>query len=843
MFFRAFFAIPPMRSEKGVPTNALYGFMSMSIKLLRDVKPEYIAYCFDRKEPSFRHEIYEDYKANREEMPEDLVPQIPYLKQLTDLLGIPRQDKLGFEADDIIGTLASVGRDHGLEVVIVSGDKDFAQLVTPQVTMYDTMKDVRYDVDGVVAKWGVKPEQMIDYLSLVGDSSDNIPGVKGIGPKGAQKLLGEFGSLEGIYKNLDKISSASLKSKLQEGKASAELSKRLVAIRTDVEIPVQPEDLRLKPIQREELGALFQELGFKSFERTLLSNNNKTSAPSATTEPESAASTNTEKAVRGKSKSLELKEVEWQTADFDKNIEPYTEIWADLNERGLFFCYKDQVIRCASDWHEVGQILSKKFLNWKGFDLKEIWKNLALQDPLPLWDQMLAAYVVRPEAIEMFPEVYTKYTGRHYMDLPTPTQIFECHMELEQVLKSKLKECESEKVLAEFELPLVPVLYAMEVVGVKLDTSALAKQSKDLQGEIRKLEQSIFDLCGGPFNIASPKQLAEILFGKLALTKGKKTKTGFSTNSDVLEKIRGEHAVVDLVLEYRELTKLKSTYVDALPGLMNAKTGRVHTHMRQAITTTGRLSSNNPNLQNIPIRTERGRLVRKAFVAAEGSQLISADYSQIELRVLAHMSGDKGLCEAFAKDIDIHTATAAEIFSVKASEVNADLRRKAKAVNFGIAYGQGVFGLSESLNIPRAEANEIIERYFQRYKSVKEYMDDTIRQGLEKGYVETAFGRRRYLDELKSRNQAVRKFGERAAINAPIQGTASDLVKLAMIRLHEEISAKMILQVHDELLFECPDEDVEDQIAIIRPIMENVTKFKVPFKVNIACGRNWEDAH
>lgn len=853
MFFRAFYAIPPLTNEEGMPTNALYGFLSMTIKLLRDVKPDYMVFCFDRKERSFRSELYEDYKANRTEMPENLIPQVPYVRKLTEALGIKAMDVEKYEADDVIGSLVCFAREKRLEAVIVSSDKDFAQLVGPHVKMYDTMKDIFYDEQGVVEKWGVSPEQMIDYLAIVGDTSDNIPGIKGIGPKGAQKLLAEFKTLDGIYENIDKISGKSMKEKLINDKKQAYLAKKLVTIHCDLKLAMDPDELKLQPIHKDELLPLLQHLGFKTFEKNLMGGTLLSQSPQSQfkEKPKSAKKKASEEegeqekpaAPKANINVDGLEEVEWTLADLRKNVEPYTELWVILYERGLYFYSGGALFKVSGTPQEIGAILSTKKMLWKGFDLKEVWKFLKIKDAQAAWDQMLAAYVVRAGAIEDFPSVFEAYTETKIPDLASAAQMLKCHLQLESVLKKKVKEQNGEQVLNEIELPLVPVLYEMEEHGVCIDKASLAEQSTSLAKDLSRLEREIFKAAGEPFNIASPKQLGLVLFEKLKLPVSKRTKTGYSTDNEVLMGLKSEHKIAELLIEYRELSKLKSTYVDALPQLIDPVTGKLHTNLRQAITTTGRLSSFNPNLQNIPIRTERGRLVRKAFIAEKGNVLISADYSQIELRILAHITEDPGLMNAFKEDLDIHTATAAEIFNVKLDEVDANLRRKAKAVNFGIAYGQGAFGLADTLGISRGEASDIIARYFLRFAKVKQFMEDTIETAKAQGYVETMFGRRRYLDEFKSKNMAVRKFGERAAINAPIQGSASDLVKLAMIKLHGEISIPMLLQVHDELLFECDKDEVQDHMEMIKPIMENIAKMKVPLKVNVDCGSNWEDAH
>lgn len=868
MFFRAFFAIPPLSNEKGLPTNALYGFVSMSAKLLRDSRPDYMVYCFDTAEPSFRSEVYEDYKANRTEMPEDLTPQMPYIDKLTKLLGIPHLAIPGYEADDLIGSLAVQGAKQGLEVVIVSGDKDFAQLVDDRITMLDTMKNVKYDPQGVIEKWGVEPKQMIDYLSFVGDSSDNIPGIRGIGPKGAQKLLSEFKTLDGVYKNLDKVKGKSLKEKLETGKDDALLAKKLVTIVTDLDLKLSLDDMKLKPIDKPKLKEMFEELEFTAMIRKLIpdeASEANSNVASNATEPESESKSQASKSTNSKStksnsknnskassktkvavgvEAKKLGRQKWSLSELQEKLSAYQEVWVTQNERGLCLGFEDKAIQVDGEIKKLGALLTEKQVQWKGFDVKSRWSDLGVKDPsAPVWDSQLAAYVLKAGPIGDFKEVYETYAKKSYPELSSCEDILELEMSLEPVLKEKLQQLDSMRVLETFELPLVPALYAMEQKGILINKKELSEQSLTLEKDIAGLEKKVFKEAGESFNISSPKQLAEILFEKLKLPTGKKTKTGFSTGSDVLEKLSKDYPICDLVIQYRELAKLKSTYVDALPNLISPEDGRLHTHFHQAKTTTGRLSSSNPNLQNIPIRTDRGRMIRRAFIAEKSKLLLSVDYSQIELRVIAEITNDRGLKDAFKKELDIHAATAAEIFNKSLKDVTSEDRRMAKAVNFGIAYGQGVYGLSEALGIERGEAKEIIESYFNKFKGVKEYMLDTVNLASEQGYVESLFGRKRYLDELKSSNQNIRKFGERAAINAPIQGTASDLMKKAMIEVFESIESPMLLQVHDELLFECDESDVEGEAKEIQTIMESVADFSVPLKVNTAWGVNWEDAH
>jgi DNA polymerase-1 len=730
---------------------------------------------------------------------------------------------------------------NGVQVVIVSGDKDFAQLVRPGVSLYDTMKDVRTDADGVKAKFGVRPDQIIDYLAMVGDSSDNVPGVRGIGPKGAQKLLADFETLDGVYEHIDEIKGAT-KTKLVENKDTAFLSRKLVTIVTDVALDLKFEDLKLKPIDVEPFKLVLRELGFNSLERKLFTEGNKVAgAAPAVTAPTAPAA---EPKRKGKKAASGVwVEEEWSVGDLKSKIEPYSEIWGLLTERGLYLGYEGKVLKVPAAEKDIGKALAYKQLRWKGYDVKQVLKALDLPNALVIWDGMLAAYVARANLIGEFAEVYGQYCGKSLPDLCAPVDQMLAHQELEILLREKMVLQEGLGVFEKFELPLVPVLAAMEAKGVRIDMSELKKQSQGLTEDIQRLEKAIHQEAGESFNIGSPKQLGHILFEKLKLPPSKKTKTGYSTDSDVLEGLASKNAIARLILEYRELTKLKSTYVDALPAMVSLEDGRVHTRLNQAATSTGRLSSTNPNLQNIPIRTERGRLVRKAFVTEPGCILISADYSQIELRILAHITGDEGLTKAFQEDLDIHAATASEVFDLPLAKITAEHRRVAKAVNFGIAYGQGAYGLADTLGIPRAEATQIIQRYFQRFAGVKQYMESTIRQGIENGYVSTLFGRRRYIDELKSQNQMLRRAGERAAINAPIQGTASDLVKLAMIEVHNSLPIPLLLQVHDELLFECPQADAEEMAVEIKRIMESIYKLSVPLKVNVGLGPNWDDAH
>lgn len=863
MFFRAFYAIRALSNPAGMPTNAVYGLLSMTIKLMREKKPDYMAFCYDLPTPSFRKEIDPRYKAHRSEMPEDLVPQIPYIKKLALAMGIPCFEKEGFEADDIIGTITKWSRRNNIEVEIVSGDKDFCQLVESHVNLYDTMKEFHYDESAVVEKWGVPPAKFVDYLAIVGDASDNIKGVSGIGPKGAEKLLAQFDSLEDIYANLEAVVNKNIREKLAVAKDEAFLSKKLVQIVLDIPIELSPEILTLKPIDRDSLRALLLELDFKNYVKTLLGESASTTAAEVIP---LAASALTQRAAEStplerpagiqnfapvvsqtydsiSSLNFEVKRLE--VGELETFLKPHAEIWGLKNDRGIYLTQDQTIVELAGDPKILGELLTSKKLKWKGSELKKFFKDLFIFDPVVIWDQQLAAYVIKAGPVDDMNELFKIYNAP-LPELPSPEQFFKAHLLLEKQLQRKLKDQNGEGVLYEMELPLIPILLKMESVGIKLDFDLLKTESSELAKEIKTLDKQIQELAGTEFNVASPKQLAQVLFEKMNLPSGKKTKTGFSTNNEVLEKLALEYPIADHVLKYREFSKLKSTYVDALPAIADKETHRVHTTFNQALTTTGRLSSTNPNLQNIPIRTERGQMIRKAFIAEKNHRLVSADYSQIELRVLAQISGDDGLINAFEQDLDIHTATASEIFSVSLDAVNSDMRRKAKAVNFGLAYGQGANGLSETLKISRKEAAEIVTRYFQRFPKVKSYMQDIVETAKSQGYVESIFGRRRYIDELKSSNGMIRKFGERAAINAPMQGSVSDLVKKAMIQVYgnkkiNDLKAEMLLQVHDELLFEVKSEDATEVAAECKKQMEAAVTLRVPLRADVAEGNNWDE--
>ena len=879
LFFRAYYAISShLSSPKGLPTNALYGLLSMTCKFIKEHKAKYILYCFDHEKPSFRTHIYPQYKAQRKETPEDLKVQIPYIKQLVSALGIPFVEKEGYEADDLIGTFSQLAQACNFKVVIVSGDKDFAQLVSPAISLYDPVKNISYDPLGVEKKWGVKPQQINDYLALVGDASDNIPGVRGIGPKGAGALLKAYQNLDNIYKNL-KIIPKKTAEKLKNSQEQAFLSQKLARIVTDIKeiTPVSAQtkvNFERKAFQTEKLRALLQELGFKSFieklcpegaSSDLLNEGTAGKAqetgsvvlpkPSAMA-PSPAVGVSSLKSVPSKeiksrhliggdkrlSSNLKLNKMSYK--EFQSFLQPYGKVWVFSHQGQYFFAFKNKVIKVQDrPIEDIGSFFADMKIKWLGYDLKKIWTNFKCTHPLPDWCAMIAGYLVEGGPPGDFQELCLKYTQEKPTAELEPGEIYRLHKNLKKQLEKKLQEMNMTQLYEDVERPLISVLYEMETQGITLDPGILKEQAKALQQKIQEIEKEVFSYTKHTFNIASPKQLADVLFTELNLPPPKKTKTGYSTDVQALSKLKGKHLVIPLILQHRELFKLNTTYVSALPPLIDKGTGRVHTCFLQALTATGRLSSRNPNLQNIPIKTERGQQIRKAFIAPEGKKIVSADYSQIELRILAHITQDPALCQAFEKDQDIHKATASEMYSVPLEEVSSQLRYSAKAINFGLIYGQGPWALSESLGISLAEAKALIKSYFEKFKGVREYMDSVVKRAHQQGYVETLFHRRRFISALDSSHFQTKKWSERVAINSPIQGTASDIVKMAMIKLRDSLYSPLLLQIHDELLFECEDHLLEEEIKQIQHIMENIVDWKVPLKVNIHVGQNWHLAH
>jgi len=908
MAYRAYYAFMnrPLVSSTGEPTSAVYGFITQMLRVLEETKPDFLAVAFDSKEKTFRHEMYNLYKSSRSAMPDDMIPQIQRIKEFIEHLNVPLYIKPGFEADDIIGTAVKVAEEQNYISYAVTPDKDYVQLVTKNVKLIKTGKSnelIITDEEKVKKDYGFEPKFMIDFLALVGDSSDDIPGVVGVGPKSAQPLIEQFGHLEDIYKNIEKIEKKGIKTKLENSKDNAILSKELATIVTDVEIDFTFENELPKP-DFEKLGKMFNELEFKNILLRIKKIYSEDISESELEEanPEQSKKTFDKSKTKyhlvnsidgakslasllSKSKefvfdtetdSLNTLEVNLAGASFSiKPGEAYfvitnpftdsTDLFAqdsedkiDVKDFVKIFkpIFENEGIKkiCQNGKYDIG-VLSKYEIELKGFS----------------FDTMLASYLIEPDqkhGMDALSEKYLNYSPIPFSkivgDKKDATKIFSIEsdklneyasedaditMQLYKVLKKEIKKNNLEDLAYNIEFPLAVVLEKMERNGVKLDSKTLYEFSKELEVMINSFTTKIHNLAGEEFNIKSTKQLQHILFEKIKLKPTKKTKTGFSTDAKSLEALKGEHDIIDILLNYRQITKLKSTYADALPRLVNANTGRLHTTFNQTIALTGRLSSIKPNLQNIPIRTELGREIRKAFIPTDKNHLIlSADYSQIELRIMAHISKDEGMVTAFKNKEDIHRSTAALVFGVKPEDVDTDMRRKAKEVNFGILYGIGPFGLANRLGISRIHAKDVIDTYFETFKNIKGMMDSFIEQAKEKGYAETINGRRRFLRNINSKNRVVRQFEERVAINMPIQGTAADMIKIAMINIHNELEkrrtkTKMILQVHDELLFDLHKDEQAELIPVIKSLMENAMKFDVPITVEAGVGKNWLEAH
>jgi len=913
LIYRAYFAFSknPRINSKGMNTSAVLGFANTLYDILKNEKPSHIGVAFDTMAPTIRKEGYDDYKANREKMPEDLAISIPYIKQLLEGFNIPILSVDGYEADDVIGTLAKEAEQAGFLTYMMTPDKDFGQLVSENIFMYKPArmgnKAEIWGVKEVCERYGIqRPEQLIDILGLWGDASDNIPGVPGIGEKRAKELISQFGSIENLLKNTDKLK-GKLKENLEKYADQALVSKELATIMLDVPIEFKPEALKMSEPDKEALKKLFDELEFRRFAQrffTDMSLKNDESQPvqaelfksgeaetleeTQTKEIKTLQNTpheyylvNDEKEARKLASLLEKQKsvcFDTETTGLDPNNSELVGISFSVKPHEAWYVpvpenYHDAVKRVAvfKDFFENKKI-EKVGQNIK-FDIAVLkWYDIGVKGPL--FDTMIAHYLLQPDMRHNMD--YLAETYLHYRPVPIENLIgkkgknqgsmrdvdakiikeyaaedADITLQLKAVFEPQLKETGTLKLFEEIEMPLVPVLASMEAEGVKLDIKALNDYSLELEKDILKIEQKIYELAGTEFNIASPKQLGEVLFEKLKISeKPKKTKTGqYSTGEEILVKLVNKHPIIEYILEYRSLTKLKSTYVDALPLLVSKRDNRLHTSYNQAVTATGRLSSNNPNLQNIPVRTEKGREIRKAFIPRNSEYvLFAADYSQIELRIIAHLSEDKNMTEAFRHNKDIHTDTASKVFGIPPEEVTTEMRRKAKMVNFGLIYGISAFGLSQRLGIPRKEAAEIIENYFKQYPGIKNYMEKQIQFAREHGYVETIMGRRRYLKDINSANGPVRGFAERNAINAPIQGSSADMIKIAMIRIFEafnkqKLRSKIILQVHDELVIDTFKEELEQVQQIVKDKMENALKLRIPVVVDMNTGNNWLEAH
>lgn len=912
LIYRAYYAFikNPRINSKGFNTSAIMGFVNTLEDVLKKENPSHIGIAFDPAGPTFRHEAFEQYKAQREETPEAIRLSVPIIKEIIQAYRIPILEVPGYEADDVIGTLATEAGRRGIPTYMMTPDKDYGQLVSDCVFMYrPKYGDHEFEVMGVEAvkaKFNIdSPAQVIDMLGLMGDTADNIPGCPGVGEKTAQKLIAQFGSIEEMLEHTDQLKGA-LKQKIENNREQILFSKFLATIKTDVPVALDMEALKRESPNEEELRRLFEELEFRSLLDRVLKVEKK-AAPSPT--PVSGdlfgffAAEDTEDAKNSNLSSLESLDYDYQLIDNEDKMDVFLqniltkEIFSLDTETtgtdpiraelvGMSFSFKENqafYVPVPANRDEAQKIVNKfkpVFENEKtvkvGQNIKYdmlVLSNYGVEIRGRMFDTMIAHYVLQPElhhGMDYLAEVYLKYetikieeligpkgkNQKNMRDLsPSAVYKYACEdadvtLKLKHILEKELKEQGVEALFEEIEMPLIPVLAYMERNGVRIDTAALKETSLHFTARMQQIEKEVHELAGMEFNIASPKQVGEVLFDRLKIVeKAKKTKSGqYVTSEDVLESLRGKHEIVGKILEHRGLKKLLSTYIDALPQLINPQTGHIHTSFNQTVTATGRLSSSNPNLQNIPVRNEDGKEIRKAFIPEDGCEFFSADYSQIELRIMAHLSQDPHMIEAFQKGQDIHAATAAKIYKTDLEHVSREQRSKAKTANFGIIYGISTFGLAERLNVERREAKELIDGYFANYPHVKEYMDESIRVAREKGYIETIFKRKRYLPDINSRNAVVRGYAERNAINAPIQGSAADIIKVAMIRIYrrfreEGIQSKMILQVHDELNFSVVPAEKEKVQQIVISEMEAAYKMKAPLRADYGWGKNWLEAH
>ncbi|MBU4316722.1 MAG: DNA polymerase I [Proteobacteria bacterium] len=875
---RAYHAIQSLANSKGLPTNAAFGFARMLIKLVKDKTPEYAAMFFDAKGPTFRHAIYDAYKANRPPMPEDMAAQIPYIKSITQGFNLPIFEQTGFEADDLMGSMARIAEENGFDVVMVTGDKDFIQLVTGKTTIWDPMKDETRDLQSVKTAFGVTPEQMIEVMGLSGDTADNIPGVPGIGQKTALGLIQDFGNLENLYDHIQDITKKKQKENLLTYKDQAFLSRKLATIDRSMDLPFEPDHLVLSEPDSGALSDLFRELEFRQLQQEFF-----------------AEATKREKAYHGVMDEAHLVAMIQQmekAGSFALDTETTSEDPMRAKLVGLSFSSKPDeafYIPCGHIYEGAPRQLEMKTVldtlapllenpAYKkiGQNIKYDWMVL-LRHGIKLdgifFDTMLASYLINPSkrahnldqiALDFLNHKTIKFSDLVGKDknasLFSEVRIedavdYACEdaditLSVKAILEPKLEGIGLQPLFQTVEMPLIPVLLRMEMQGICVDREKLKSLSRSYEKELTRIEQDVFELAGEEFNIKSSQQLGTILFEKLGLPVQKKTqkKTGYSTDVDVLTTLAELHPLPERVLRHRTLAKLKSTYTDNLIDLIHPETGRIHTSYNQTVTATGRLSSSDPNLQNIPIRTEEGREIRSAFVPRPGWHMVSADYSQVELRILAHCSNDPILIKAFLEDEDIHTRTANEVFQVFPEMITPELRRQAKIINFGILYGMGAFSLSKQLGISQKMGKNYIDNYFSRYKGVKQFIDQTIEEARKTQKTSTLLGRIRMIPDINSANNNVRGFAERIAVNTPIQGSAADLIKLAMIQVDRELQDRklqtaMLLTVHDELVFETPPEELGLVMDRVKTLMEGVWDLKVPLKVNIAWGENWSSAH
>ena len=917
LIFRSYYAFikNPRITSYGLNTNAIFGFTTTLLEVLEKYDPTHIAVCFDHKSENVRKQEYPLYKANRDETPEDIKRSEPFIRQIIDAFNIPLIEKEGYEADDVIVTLATRAEKEGYTTYMMTPDKDFGQAVTEKILMFKPARGGNApEIMGpkeVCEKFGLdRTEQIIDYLGLMGDAVDNIPGVPGVGAKTASKLLKEFGSMDGIYANTDKIK-GKLREKIEDNKEQAYMSKHLATIITDVPVEFSEKSLTREEPNKEKINQLFTELEFRALSKRVFKET--MSAPVSLQgnlfAPSSSATSSSPIVAQAQETLVELKTIsntkhDYQLIDsqvkreilitelekqksfcFDTETTSLEEMDAEV--LGLALSYEEGkafYVSMPQDFEETKAILSEfkhlftspsieKIAQNLKYDLKVLLKY-DIQIAGPQFDTMLAHYLVNPDGrhgMDILSEKYLNYKpvsiteligkkGKNqlnFRDVPLDqateyaAEDADITLQLKGKLDKELMDKQVAHLMQRLEMPLVPVLSAMEMEGIRIDADFLGSYSKELEVLSKDLEKNIYNMSGANFNIASPKQMGEVLFDHMKIDpKAKKTKTGqYKTDEATLQNLAAEHEIVSKIVDYRKVNKLRSTYVDALPKLIHPKTGRVHTSYAQAVAATGRLSSTNPNLQNIPIRTDMGKEIRKAFVPRDDNHtLLAVDYSQIELRIVASVAEDPGMMEAFNAGLDIHTATAAKVFGVEVADVTKDQRYKAKSVNFGLIYGQGAFGLAQNLGIKRGEAKELIDAYFEQFGGVKTYMDDTIKYCREHGYVKTLMGRKRFIPDINSNNQTVVGFAERNAINAPIQGSAADMIKLAMINIHNRFSkmnigTRMLLQVHDELLFDVPKNELEEITAVIKEEMERAMPLKVPVIAEAGHGANWLEAH
>ncbi|NUN08573.1 MAG: DNA polymerase I [Ignavibacteriaceae bacterium] len=896
--YKAYFAFirNPLRTKTGEPTSAVFGFVNQFIKILEDLKPDYIAAAFDSKEKTIRHEMFPLYKSNRSEMPDDMVPQIARIRQVIESFSVKTLINPGYEADDIIGTIAKKYASSEIEVLCVTPDKDYIQLLEGNIKLIKPGKSTE-EIDIITYEkaqesYGFAPELMIDYLAILGDKSDFIPGVKGIGEVGALELISKFGSLENIYSNLDIVEKKSIRDKLIADRDNAFLSKKLATIILDVPFEISLDELKFSGVEFNEIVPLFEELEFKNSILRVRKLFSAGDGDFADTESEEIRRHNSSAVkyilVENELQFEELVEILKKSAEFAFDTETNSEVAYSAVLAGISFCVKEKTayyvpvlgngINKGVSLEKIKQQLTpvfadpglKKICQNAKYDIA-VLRNVGIEVNGLGFDTMLASYLIDPDQKHGMDELSRKYLN--YSPIPITSilgekidanKIFSADLNELAVYSAEdsdvtyrlyktfigiLKKNNLDKLAYSIEFPLVTVLEDMERTGIRIDQDSLRALSKELEKQADEITKNIHNVAGEIFNINSNQQLQKILFEKLNLPKTKKTKTGFSTDAQALEGLKGEHVIIDFILNYRQLTKLKSTYTDSLPNLINPKTGKVHTSYNQTVAATGRLSSQNPNLQNIPVRTDLGKEIRRSFVPSDDNHLLlSADYSQIELRILASICEDKGLTSAFENGEDIHRSTAALVFSVPPAEVTPDMRRKAKEVNFGILYGIGAFGLKTRLGINQQHAKEIIDTYFSAFNKVKGYMDNSISFARSKGYSETMLGRRRYLRNINSSNFVVRQFEERVAINMPIQGTAADMIKIAMINVFNEmqkrqLKSKMILQVHDELVFDTVIDELDELKELVVNGMQNALPLKVPVIVDTGTGKNWLDAH